>query len=237
MKNIKINRKTKCDLVTEEILNMILNSSYRAGDLLPTENEFCEMFGVSRVTLRESLKRLSNMGVITILQGGGTFVNELTLPGLLENATALCRYANDPIDSVFEARIEIEPSICRLSAKKRTAAQLEQVLAQLDAMRKAAAQQDLKAFNNADVAFHNALAECCDNVILQCFYELLSSRRIFSVEVSNHSQEIIERSLHQHTEIYEALARRDVEGIASLIRIHLLSAQESSKTSPYTSKP
>lgn len=47
---------------------------YAVGDLLPTEMELCEQFGASRFTVREALKRLVQMGMVTRQAGVGTRV-------------------------------------------------------------------------------------------------------------------------------------------------------------------
>jgi GntR family transcriptional regulator len=52
----------------------ILDGTYAVGDLLPTENELCTEFGVSRYTVREALRQLINAGLVKRRQGSGTQV-------------------------------------------------------------------------------------------------------------------------------------------------------------------
>lgn len=47
-----------------------------AGEPLPTEQELCEQFGVSRITVRRALSDLADQGYITRRQGVGSFVRE-----------------------------------------------------------------------------------------------------------------------------------------------------------------
>jgi len=52
----------------------ITSRLYPVGALLPTEADLCSEFGVSRYTVRESLRRLMAMGLISRRQGSGTVV-------------------------------------------------------------------------------------------------------------------------------------------------------------------
>jgi GntR family transcriptional regulator len=47
---------------------------YPVGDLIPTEFELCEQFGASRFTVREAIKRLVQLGMVTRQAGVGTRV-------------------------------------------------------------------------------------------------------------------------------------------------------------------
>ena len=48
---------SKCDYVAQELKTQIIAGKYRSGDQLPPEPALCEMFSVSRITVREALKR------------------------------------------------------------------------------------------------------------------------------------------------------------------------------------
>lgn len=52
----------------------ITEGVYKEGDLLPSENELCQLYGVTRPTVRQSLASLANDGYIRKHQGKGSIV-------------------------------------------------------------------------------------------------------------------------------------------------------------------
>lgn len=75
---MSIDRESKKPLY-EQIYNIlkqdILSGKYEDGELLPSERELCNIFGVERITVRKSLESLSNEGLIVKIAGLGTRVN------------------------------------------------------------------------------------------------------------------------------------------------------------------
>jgi DNA-binding GntR family transcriptional regulator len=55
----------------------ITDNVYKEGDLLPSENELCQLHGMTRPTVRQSLSALANDGYIRKHQGKGSIVHSL----------------------------------------------------------------------------------------------------------------------------------------------------------------
>jgi len=60
--------------VYEILRKQITDGVYRQGDLLPSENDLCSQFGITRPTVRHALDALYNEGMITRHQGKGSIV-------------------------------------------------------------------------------------------------------------------------------------------------------------------
>ena len=60
--------------VKDEIVDLIAKGTLKPGDKLPSEHELSKKLGVSRMTLRESLRALEEEGLVARKQGVGTFV-------------------------------------------------------------------------------------------------------------------------------------------------------------------
>lgn len=68
--------------VSESIKSKIEGGEYRVGSLLPTEAELCQIYQVSRFTVREAIRHLQVSGRVESRQGQGTRVvaaNEVRL--------------------------------------------------------------------------------------------------------------------------------------------------------------
>ena len=55
----------------------ILDNVYKENDLLPSENELCQLYGMTRPTVRQALSSLANDGYIIKHQGKGSIVHHL----------------------------------------------------------------------------------------------------------------------------------------------------------------
>jgi len=56
--------------------DQIVRGQYRMGELIPKEEELCNQFGVSRITVRRALADLEAEGLVEKRQGRGTFVSQ-----------------------------------------------------------------------------------------------------------------------------------------------------------------
>ncbi|MGP4105940.1 GntR family transcriptional regulator [Virgibacillus sp. L01] len=63
-------------MIFDDIYNKIKSGYYSVGDLIPTENEMQEIYGVSRAPIREALGKLQTEGFIVRKPGIGTVIAE-----------------------------------------------------------------------------------------------------------------------------------------------------------------
>jgi len=60
----------------KQLLSLIEDSKLMEGELLPPENDLCEILNVSRPTIRQAFSELVNEGYLTRHKGKGTFVSK-----------------------------------------------------------------------------------------------------------------------------------------------------------------
>jgi len=69
-----------CFIAKEEIRNFIIKQKMAAGNFLPSENELCQLLGISRGTLREAMRLLEEEGSVLRKQGVGTIISHHASP-------------------------------------------------------------------------------------------------------------------------------------------------------------
>ena len=83
----------------DAIKSYILRHGLHPGDRLPTESALCADLGVSRSSVREALRRLQALDIVTVRQGSGSYVGEMSMQPLVETLVlraALDEIARDP---------------------------------------------------------------------------------------------------------------------------------------------
>jgi DNA-binding GntR family transcriptional regulator len=96
--------------VVRALKDEIVSGVHPVGSQLPTEEELCERFSVSRYTIREALRRLREDNLVSSRQGAGTivvpprpadsFVHEvMSINDLVAFATGV-RFAIDAIEMI-----------------------------------------------------------------------------------------------------------------------------------------
>lgn len=99
------------------LLGAILDGTYPAGSTLPAERELAVTIGVTRPTLRETLRGLERDGWLTVRQGKPTLVRNIWMDGGLNVLSALVRYPeyvpDDFVVKLLEVRLALAPAYTR----------------------------------------------------------------------------------------------------------------------------
>ena len=72
----------KYEAIAADIRRSIEDSTLKPGDKLPTVVEFCELYSVSKITVKRAIEQITEEGLITSRRGSGTYVKDTAgLPG------------------------------------------------------------------------------------------------------------------------------------------------------------
>lgn len=109
--------------IAECLKDMIFDGVLKPGDKLPTEEDLCKHFNVSRTTLRESVQMLRVNGFLDVTPGRGSFVCLPNLESVLQDMALLGRYGKVPIRQVQHLvqvlLVDTVAKVCEVSVEKR----------------------------------------------------------------------------------------------------------------------
>jgi DNA-binding FadR family transcriptional regulator len=208
--------------ITTRLREAILGGHYADGERLPAERELTEHFGAARGTIREALRRLEEMGLVTRRMGSGTFVIHRTGPdeGDIAELTS-------PIE-LIDVRLAIEPEIVRMAVANATARDLERLEATLAECE--AAGGDSEAFSQADEQFHRALAEATRNPLMIWLYGKINDVRGHTQWNAMKGKILTETRIGeyntQHRKLFESVRSRDMDMAVEIMENHLGEARE-----------
>jgi GntR family transcriptional repressor for pyruvate dehydrogenase complex len=210
----------------QQIEELILSQALKGGDRLPSERELGEQIGVSKTVVREAIRSLTAKGLVEVRMGSGMYVQHLSADLLTHPLHILLRtHALKPED-IQEVREALEIKLAALAAERAETVHieaLERAVAELKRKPPTAAK-----FAEADVAFHNALAEAAGNPIFTLLVGMLNNLMLQVREQAFQSdgQACANRALRHHQRILEQIKRHDVAGARQAMAEHLVEARE-----------
>ncbi|GGE45617.1 GntR family transcriptional regulator [Pullulanibacillus camelliae] len=208
-----IKKVTVTERIMEQIAQLITTGKIKPGDKLPTERDLAEQFGVTRARVREALRALSLIGLITIKAGEGSFVNkkEAIIPS--DTITLLFHNEIHNLDEIYAARKLIESEIFIEACKFASDDHLKQLETKLQDIVSADEQTSPETFLHLLEQFDLYAGEICGN---QIYYKLMQTiihlRRESSLKLL-HVPGAIEDSIHSRSKMLIALKSRQPDKV------------------------
>jgi DNA-binding FadR family transcriptional regulator len=220
------------DLIANQLRRQIIRGDLTEGEMLPTEAELLEKFGVSRPTLREAFRVLESESLITVRRGahGGARVQVPNIDVAARYAGFVLEFRGATLSDVYEARILIEPPIVGLLATRRTEQDVERLRAAL-AEHEAAADSPMLAIRT-HTAFHALLVELTGNhtlrVLTGMVQEIIDRANVAWVESKAASPEEtgISLGLRAHHRVVDLIEAGVQTGAEEIWRRHLTEARD-----------
>lgn len=191
------------------------------GDALPAERELAALFSVSRDTVREAIRSLSDAGFLVSRRGryGGTFVvDELPLLGVIDGVAASIPPTRAELDDALTLREILETGAARSAAGRSLSAADRELL--WSRLRETAA-ASIADYRRLDSRLHLAIAEL---VGAPSLVPLLADNRTTVnqlLDLIPLLEPNIDHSNQQHEAIVVAILTGDVERAAAAMAEHL----------------
>jgi DNA-binding GntR family transcriptional regulator len=213
---------TKADDIALALEEAIVSGEIPPGSVLRQEH-LSVQFGVSRTPVREALRRLAALGLVTFEPNRGVRVRELSLEEIRE--AFMVRAELESLATEIAARNMTEDDLVELERAERRFSRATRALVEMshDGRQDLAIARDWLQLNHS---FHDVIYRAADVPLIERMAK--AARRTFLVKsvwaTGDELDELYLKNDRQHRAIREAIAARSPEGARVLAREHVLSS-------------
>ncbi|MFI5952841.1 FadR/GntR family transcriptional regulator [Cryptosporangium sp. NPDC051539] len=213
--------------VVEQIESALRRGDLRAGERLPSERELMRQFQVSRSTVREALRVLESNGLLRSRQGDpqGAELLPLSPDTLRRPMDKLARSGEISFEDLLQFRILLDGAASYLAARLHDETQIAAIRSALERLHSTVG-AGRTAWSEADVAFHDAIAQATGNPLLQICSAVVRSVATGMIESeiaeAGDSAGLMDRWVRQHSRLFELIDARDGVEAAAQARRDLL---------------
>jgi DNA-binding FadR family transcriptional regulator len=204
----------------ERLLQAIKLGVVAPGDRLPSERDLAARLNVSRVTLREAIRALTESGYVESRRGryGGTFVNERLPKPRRVTPKQLTRELSEGIDDALVLRSALETGAAEAAASRELSE------AEVEHLRRCLAETSsarLADYRRMDSRLHLAIAEVSGSPSLTSATAEVRMRLNELLDAIPLLERNIEHSNQQHQAIVDAILASDPGAARLQMQEHL----------------
>ena len=190
--------KKAYEIVIDSIKEQIMNQELVLGQGLPPEREISEKLGVSRNSVREALKILTVMGVVSSRQGAGNYISG-NFKGYMVDAFSMMFMLDQlDYDQINQIRIGLEMQAYALAVKNAETKDIIELQEYVNALDQSTDDEEKTIYDVLIVNILDALSEVMDIFIFEMRREILRTEKRKGMLQEAHKQ------------IVEYLLKRDV---------------------------
>ena len=221
------------DVLADQLRKQILGGELAPGAPLPTERDLVLQTRLSRGSVREALRILEAEGLVSTRPGrlGGSVARQPGDESLAKYINLFVHGRGISLKSVLQTREAIEPSLARLAALNRTAAERDELVRATERVEQAYADTPLYLAEN--VKWHCAIAAASHNELLRAFMVAISSMIYKASAIENFATEDIRRVvIKAHRRILDAIVAGDGAAAERRMARHLAALREQMQAFP-----
>ena len=218
----EIGEERAFDGILKQIIENIREGNLKPGDTLPAERVMAEALGVSRPAVREVLRALELMGIVTTVRGGANYITENMDQWLSAPLAILFQLNNSHVKQVQQLRSALEQEAALLAAENCTekdAAELRFIIASLDhaESEKTRAELDKKLHTKIGRMSGNPMIYNVLDAAAQLIEDIISGTRAYIMQKNKSSHDVDE----QHRQLVEVIISGDRMEAERLMRAHM----------------
>ncbi len=205
---------TKGEYVAATLRNEILEHRLREGEKLPSETELCQIYGVSRTSVRTAVQMLSAEGLVNTYHGKGSFVSS----NYILKAGSPLLFSDIQVSRIdmFEFRRIFEAESADLAATRADEKMIDQIR---ENVKKMQAADSVELTVSLDLEFHYLIAKATQNTIMPVIYDMLrpAYQMMFYENVAKRGND----GYNEHLQILSAIASRNPSQARIFMTEHL----------------
>lgn len=216
-----LTRATMAGSVADRLITAIAVGTYSPGERLPPERELAARLAVSRVTVRQALQQVSELGLIESRRGrgGGTFVTTVSWQAVAPDKARRTLEVELPrLRELFDYRCMVEGMIARAAAQRRTPAQIEELSEALAEFRRAG--DDMATARALDRRLHGLVCAAAHNQHLVSLSAHLTTAATLGFGAEPYERDFFVQALHEHQELIGAIVDGDAEHAQDVAQAH-----------------
>ena len=224
-----IKKTSLSEAVAQRLLALISKGEFEAGGKLPSESQLCAMLGVSRTAVREGIKALAGMNILTVYPGRGTFVNKNQNIMVKDEAVNIA-LDRETVNAIYEVRSVLDAGVTRHATLKATEEDIGALRDALDKIENALGSNpiDFQLTAEGDEEFHAALCKATHNTLLENLARPVINHVALRIRRQMvDSFDTVSRAAEGHREILQGVERRDVTMAVEAAEKHLKIAFDS----------
>lgn len=194
------------DIIGERIRNSIYDGTLQFGDRL-VERDLAQLYGVSRLPVREALRILHKEGLIEYLPTRGSVVRTLDQ-----------RHVNE----LYDIREALEVLAARQATERATETDKKRFVAMMRESRDAVAADEMQVAHEADSKLHDEITALSGNKLLADMLEPL----VGQIGWLRRKIEDFDLIHAEHQTLCEAISSGDPERAATAARNHVRASRE-----------
>ncbi len=209
----KIIRSNLTDQIFDYLKDQITEGVWKPGEKIPSEIELAENLGVSRMSLRNAIKKSNLLGLTETRIGEGTFVCQFNMRNYIKELYSAGLLTQD-YNKINDLRYILQYGSIEFAMETNSLEDdITDLRLTLESMKKAALSNDMDSFHQADMKFHRQICKMSHNDLLYMMYDAIESL------LNNLIKENVNKSvatygdlsmvLEHHIQLMEGLEKRD----------------------------
>jgi DNA-binding GntR family transcriptional regulator len=194
---------TASEIIAKHLRDAIIGGHFDEGEPI-RQDEIAGMFNVSKIPVREALKRLEAEGLVLFQRNKGAVVTKISEPELAQ---------------IFEVRVLLEVQAIRLAVPNMTEATFAEAERICDEFIE---DSDIGRWAELNWALHACLYEPAQRPFLTNLIRSIHDKVERYLRLQMSLGESKERADHEHRAIVHACRSRDVDKAAELIEQHII---------------